>query len=305
MTRLRICTFNVENLFTRFRFNRSLTEDDHKRLIRDGWAAEDMFATRHADPHANLVAQALGAVDADIVALQEIEGLDTLKRFNRNQLSDLGYPYAMCIDGNDTRGIDVGILSRLPFLYIRSHQWDERTDRPGEPVFGRDCLEVDVLLPSGRTLTVYVNHFKSIAGNREKTMHRRRLQSERVAEIIRERFGEDPSDGRWIVVGDLNDYMPSDGLSPLLGLPWLENVVDRLPADKRWTHHYAPDDEVHQLDYILPSRAIATANQDSIPTIERSGLPLRTERYRGPRFPGVYPDAKASDHCPLAWDFIV
>ena len=124
-----------------------------------------MFATRHDDPHANLVAQALAEVDADIVALQEIESLDTLKRFNRNQLSDLGYQYAMCIDGNDSRGIDVGILSRLPFLYIRSHQWDERTDRPGEPVFGRDCLEVDVLLPSGRTLTVYINHFKSIAGN--------------------------------------------------------------------------------------------------------------------------------------------
>ncbi|MFM7188020.1 MAG: endonuclease/exonuclease/phosphatase family protein [Armatimonadota bacterium] len=305
MTRLRICTFNVENLFTRFRFNRSLTEDDHKRLIRDGWAAEDIFATRHSDPHTSLVAQALGAVDADIVALQEIEGLDTLKRFNHNHLSDLGYPYAMCIDGNDTRGIDVGILCRLPFLYIRSHQWDERTDRPGEPVFGRDCLEVDVLLPSGRTLTIYVNHFKSIAGNREKTMHRRRLQSERVAEIIRERFGDDPSDGRWIVVGDLNDYLPSDGLSPLLGRPWLENIVDRLPADMRWTHHYAADDEVHQLDYILPSRAIASANLESIPTIERSGLPLRTAHYRGPRFPGVDLDAKASDHCPVAWDFIV
>jgi hypothetical protein len=106
-------------------------------------------------------------------------------------------------------------------------------------------------------------------------------------------------------VGDLNDYMPSAGLAPLLELPWLENVVERLPADKRWTHHYAPDDEVHQLDYILPSRAIADANPDSIPVIERSGLPLRTEWYEGPRFPGVAPDAKASDHCPLAWDFIV
>jgi hypothetical protein len=136
-------------------------------------------------------------------------------------------------------------------------------------------------------------------------MHRRRLQSVRMAEIVRERFGDDPSEGRWIILGDLNDYLPSDGLAPLLGLPWLENIVDRLPADQRWTHHYAPDDEVHQLDYILPSRAIADANPDSVPMIERRGLPMRTESYSGPRFPTGDPDSKASDHCPLAWDFVI
>ena len=52
----------------------------------------------------------------------------------------------MLIDGNDDRGIDVGVMTRgdFPITQIRSHVDD--TDAHGE-VFSRDCLEVTVATP--------------------------------------------------------------------------------------------------------------------------------------------------------------
>src|SRR5687768_3545032 len=71
-------------------------------------------------------------------------------------------------------------------------------------------------------------------------------------------FGPDPGKAAWIVAGDLNDYLPSTGLPPLLGQPWLENIVERIadPND-RWTHHWDDGDEYTQLDNLLLSRALA------------------------------------------------
>lgn len=305
MTPIRICTFNVENLFSRFHFKRDMSPEGIQRLLLDGWLADDVRVKPAGDPHALLVAEALTAVNADIVALQEIESLETLKHFNRKYLGDLGYTYAMCIDGNDSRGIDVGVLSRKQITNIRSHQWDCRPDRTNEPIFGRDCLEIDILVADLTPLTLFINHFKSIAGDRERTMYRRKMQAERVVAIVKERFGEDPSGGSWIILGDLNDYAPSSGLDPLLSQLWLENIVNRLPAKDRWTHHYQPQDEVHTLDYILASLHIASQSVSSCPFIERRGLPRRIKSYTAARFLGVTETVKASDHCPLAWDCII
>lgn len=304
--RLRVGTFNVENLFARFRFRDGLTPEDIAAAMDLGWQAEQTLYRPFDEAHRGLTAAAIRALDADILGIQEVESLETLKRFNREMLGDLGYRWLVSLDGNDPRGIDVGLLSRFPLGCVRTHQFLMRGDRPDEPVFSRDCLEVDIVLPHGETLVVLVNHFKSIAQQREATMERRRRQSEAVAARLRERFGEDPGDARWVVLGDFNDYAPSEGLAPLLDQPWLENVVERLPGDQRWTHHFAHGDEYHQLDYILPSRALARSNPGSKPVVERRGLPTRAERAGRERFHGVGVNApKASDHCPVAWDFIV
>lgn len=287
--RLRVATFNAENLFLRYPFGQETPGAP--------FVPSDLF-------HRQITADALRAIRADVVALQEIESLQTLKKFNAHFLAERSYRYAMCIEGNDSRGIDVALLSRFPLACLRTHQFEtEEGEQDARPLFPRDCLEAQIALPGGRLLTLFINHFKSMAGDRDGTMSRRRAQAQRVAQIVEERF-PDPADADWIVLGDLNDYPPSPGLEPLLSRPYLENVVARQPEPERWTHHWAFGDEYRQLDYLLVSQRLAAANPEALPEIERRGLPGRAARAEEERFPGVgFDHPKASDHCPVVWEF--
>jgi len=321
MAKIRIGTFNIENLFARFTFRkvrargpdgkylktpegkyvyRDLNDEELRELVKDGWAADKRKFHSFEKNARDITAKALKGIKADVLGLQEVESMDTLKRFVSEHLKRKGYKYKIVIDGNDPRLIDVALLSKHPFDYVRTYQFI-RTKNNKSFLFSRDCLEVGVRISKNKVLPVFVNHFKSLMGGRAETMGRRRLQSEKVVEILKERFGNNPGDKEWVVLGDLNDYLPSTGLEPLLGQPWLENVVDRMPeANDRWTHYYKGKKQYKQLDYILLPKKLADANPGSIPEIERRGLPERATKYSGPRFSGVGKDEpKASDHCPL------
>jgi endonuclease/exonuclease/phosphatase family metal-dependent hydrolase len=293
--RVRIGTFNAENLFARFQFKDDIPYDE----LPEKWTASVTRCIPFSNGKDRITAEAIGALRADILGLQEVEGMDTLKQFVRQFRSLMpDYPYKLVIDGNDRRLIDVGLLSRFPFRTIRTHQFDRAPT--GHLIFSRDCLEVEIELPDSKPLTVFVNHFKSMHEGREETMWIRKVQTQRVVDILHERFGDDPGAANWVILGDFNDYAPSLGLEPLLRQPWLENVVERLRPDQRWTHFFARGKEYNQLDFILLSRSLAEANPNALPYIERRGLPKRAERTAVRRFNGVgssYP--KASDHCPL------
>lgn len=119
-----------------------------------------------------------------MLALQEVENLDTLKRF-RSQF--LGGPsawrYAAAIDGNDPRLIDVALLSKHPIVHLRSHH-DLR--KGNSAVFSRDCLEVDVEV-DGRRITLFVNHFKSMLDTRDPKNGRRNTRAKRQQQSGRSR----------------------------------------------------------------------------------------------------------------------
>jgi hypothetical protein len=82
-------------------------------------------------------------------------------RFNR-ELVGL-YRHVMLVDGNDDRGINVGIMTTTGYdiQNIRSHVDDE--DGDGE-VFSRDCADYQIKIPGATNLHVLVNHFKSQSG---------------------------------------------------------------------------------------------------------------------------------------------
>lgn len=309
--KLLIGTFNAENLFARFKFKgiqvkkngkktwRPYTAKELDQVAKDGWMVDKTLFTPFDSKTRKLTADAIKGINADVLALQEIEAMDSLKKFNTQFLSQADYMYKCLIDANDPRFIDVAVLSKYPFAYIRTYQFDRTPDNKSY-VFSRDCLEVGIELPSGTVLPIFVNHFKSMMEGRDKTMARRKLQAERVVQILNARFNNNPGAESWVVLGDLNDYMPSVGLDPLLSQPWLENVIQRLPAQEQWTHYYAKKKEYQQLDYILLSKALANANAGAIPYIERRGQPKRATKFTGPRFQGVGDnEPKASDHCPV------
>lgn len=314
MPQVTIATFNCENLFARFKFKGKRVKENGKFVYRP-WTKEELadIADKGFDVDMTkfdsltgemrtLTAQAIFATDADVIALQEVESLETLKIFNSRHLNKSGYKYKIVIDGNDPRLIDLAVLSRYPFSNLMTNQF-RRSENNKSYIFSRDCLEVGIQVTATKQVQLLVNHFKSMIGGRPQTMSRRKVQAEEVVKILKDRYGPDPGTKEWVVLGDLNDYIPTTGLAPLLDQPWLENVVQTRIHDEneRWTHYWDDNEEYQQLDYILLSKALADKNASAVPVIERRGLPRRAQRYTGERFDGVGQNKpKASDHCPVS-----
>jgi len=260
---------------------------------------------------------------------------DEYNEINKNNFSGT-YPFGVIIDSYDPRLIDVALLSRYPIISIRTHMYErfKKDDGKWDNLFPRDCLEVEIALedvngkslradyrgkiikynnsdkiitPSnvGKTITVFANHFKSKFGqpndNPEKSnaWKKRKIQAERVVEIISERFGNNLK-GKFVVAGDLNDSPESGALKPLMDAN-LENIVEKDPHP--WTHYYDTKDEVGQFDYLLLSPEISKKNKKVKPIIERRGLQINTNSTDAiirnhPRFKTVSKaDTEASDHC--------
>ena len=135
------------------------------------------------------------------------------------------YRHVMLIDGNDDRGIDVGLLTRERFAITRMRSHVDEEAPNGERLFSRDCPEYEVSLPGGKALLVLVNHFKSKGHGTQANNNARRLaQAARVAELYRSRR----ADGwkRVAVLGDLNDTPDSAPLDPLLNGSDLKDVSE-------------------------------------------------------------------------------
>jgi endonuclease/exonuclease/phosphatase family metal-dependent hydrolase len=155
---------------------------------------------------------------ADVLAVVEAESRPALAGFNADivgSLSDTTFSHVMLIDGNDSRGIDVGLLSGVafPIGHMRSHVDDRSAG--GDLIFSRDCPEFELGLPSGGRLRVLVNHLKTKGfGTQQSSDARRRLQAARIAAICRELSAA--GEKMIAIVGDFNDTPDSEALAVLL-----------------------------------------------------------------------------------------
>jgi endonuclease/exonuclease/phosphatase family metal-dependent hydrolase len=189
---------------------------------RDAWIGWVELKTEAVSEVATeMTARVIQDVNADILAVIEAEDRIALCRFNEQLLEPLGATYhgIMLIDGNDARGIDVGLLTKRDYTVesIVSHV-DDLVDGAanGARLFSRDCPEYTVRVNDTTTVLVLVNHFKSKGyGDAAKSNARRKAQAQRVRELYEQRR----SQGLELiaVVGDFNDTPDSDPLSPLLG----------------------------------------------------------------------------------------
>ena len=315
MNSVKIATFNVENLFARFQFKRNIK--DPNLIVKNGWTINDTYFSIYNETDKRITADTVKALDADVLGLQEVENLDTLRRFCTTFLGGRkSYPYSIVLDGNDPRLIDVAILSRYPIVNIHTHAhlWSSELR---SYLFSRDCLMADVELPAGMRITLFVNHLKSMLDNddpdngRRNTKHKREVQSQAVKDIVTARLGQNAGEAPFIIMGDFNDYLQSDaqgdtGIADLVRWNQVVNVVDRLPVDERWTHYFKGRKAVpaayRQLDYLLLSKSLAERNSHP-PYVERRGLPKRAAKFTGGRFAGVGSNSpKASDHCPVVME---
>jgi len=238
-------------------------------------------------------------VNPDILCVVEIEDRRVLERLGNSQLLGQGkYQHSMLIDGNDPRGIDVGVLSRLPIEELRSHI-DDRD--PKGRVFSRDCLETRIVLGNGKPLWLLANHLKSQGyGKKADNDAKRTRQARRVADILKARF--DLTKDLVIVAGDFNDSPQSPPLSPLLSNPHLHNVVAEQQPTDSWTYAYRGKTE--QIDYLLVSEPLKQAMVGV--GIERRGMFGIDKLTNGkiqPLSTIKKPKDAASDHAAIHADF--
>jgi len=291
-----------------------------------------------------LTAQALSRDDSglpDVLCLQEIESLIALRTFNEKHLGS-HYKNALLIDSRDFRQIDVGLLTNLELLSVRTHvdELDPVPDDPKRPfLFSRDCLEIEVALPEGRRLTLFINHLKSKfidpkqadtpekkKAARERDDKYRGRQADRVIALLNERFPGNAFDTElFAVVGDLNDEPASTPLKKLYQDAGLEDAYERIPNEQdRWTHWFRGENSVSHIDAMLLSPALTQLTNGAEPKIERRGIsfarilqdggigPKLTHfqrvdddpnpvdvDFRFERFDEVDPELYASDHCPI------
>ncbi|MGW1356212.1 endonuclease/exonuclease/phosphatase family protein [Streptomyces chartreusis] len=181
---------------------------------RGAWAGWAELVREEIDTEAvRNTGRVVDEVDADILLMVEVEDRLTLDRFNQQilagVLSKRPYPYNMLIDGNDSRGIDVGILSRHPITSVRSHLFDPDPERPGEHLFSRDCPEFEIQL-NDTPMVVLGNHLKS-KFNDDPPL--RLAQAKRLAQIYEAARERTP---HVVVAGDLNDDLDSEPIEALL-----------------------------------------------------------------------------------------
>jgi endonuclease/exonuclease/phosphatase family metal-dependent hydrolase len=201
-------------------------------------------------------ARVIAEVNPDILVLVEVESRPALQHFHDKVLSPLlkkPYPYNMVIDGNDPRGIDVGILSRY-----RSKACAPITDRSSARAnsytFSRDCPEYYVELPSGRELLILPNHFASKGSDR--TGARRREQAtgvRKIYESLKKRFP------LAVVAGDLNDHPQSGALDPLLKRTGLVDAMSLKQYRGEFPGTYQRATANEKIDYLLLSPALQRA----------------------------------------------
>lgn len=174
---------------------------------RADWIGWVELATETTDETGTrMTARVIRDVDADVLGIVEVEDRPALLRMN-DELLDGHYDHMMLVDGNDERGIDVGIMTKAGFEIRSIVSNVDATDATGT-IFSRGCPQYEVDTPSGTTLRVLVNHFKSRSGGGSD---KRKRQAEAVRRIV---DGLVADGERVVVLGDLNEGPPDETRAP-------------------------------------------------------------------------------------------
>jgi len=298
---IRIATYNLLNLFD---------DQDDPALSGD---VEDIDMTK-PESELRALAAAIEKLDADIIAVQEIESTEALVWFRDAYLEGLGYEFAMSIGPGDERGIEQGVLSRFPVIDIQS--WNEMelggvhpelfNGRPnrlaGEPLkTRRSPLAVTVMVPEKATggapylLSMFVVHHKSGRGNE----YWREAEARAFMQLIDDFASQ--SEGRNIVLlGDFNATLSEESVRMYTDAG-MRCVVQQFAApgmddpNARISHESG-----RAIDYILVNDNLATEVIPGTAFIMSTPLrPLGSDWRTTPTPPGY-----ASDHLPVAVDIL-
>lgn len=262
---LNIGTYNVLNL----EFSPGRYLDDVKTGQRK-WVPERLDKNPEDTKR---IADIILGEKLDLVVLQEVEGLEAIKLFNKNYLDD--HFEIFLHKGNDTRGIEIAILVKkdLPFKVKfttnQSLEWSNKISKKTENIFSRDlpALHIWKQASSGADPPEYIilgNHLKSQrdrAGD-PRSVSVRTKQAEEISNIVR-KYEQMYPDTPVIVGGDFNsDIHSGKEFTSLFEDNLLTDSFDLLgkemSKEQRYTHTFHPRGAQTvntQLDGILVNKA--------------------------------------------------
>jgi len=246
-------------------------------------------------------------LDADVLALQEVESQKALEWFNKTFLSEMGYNYVVSKEVGYYRGIEQSVLSRFPISEVKTWQdadltkikrigggWSEIPPDTNEIAFQRSPLCFTVTSPEGYELTIFSIHHK--AG---RDSWRRELEALQILDYIKAMTKENP-ERNIAVIGDFNAqpwdrsvrvYL-RDGMTDaishrMLSLDWDDN------SPLRKTHTSG-----RLIDFILLNSAAVNE------LVIDSGFVLGSSHPEYDWRNDAIPTGYASDHCALAVDMV-
>ena len=297
---IRIATYNVLNLFDHVD-DPALTGN-----IDDIDMATD-------DARCRGIADAILAVDADIIALEEVESLEALTWFRDTYLPDAGYEYLASYDVGYYRGVEQSVISRFPITnaMVRPNLplddvqregpgWSEvpQKYRQGLTV-QRSPLMVDVKVSDEYEVTIFAVHHKSGGDFR----FQREAEAIRTIEWINEIRMTRP-DRNIIVMGDFNAAPWDKSLRLYLEAGLVDTLNHRIiPRWKNASQDEANLYKTHEsgrvIDYILMSSA---AHRELVIGSPHVYGTLYDEEYDWKTDP--YPAGYAADHYPVIIDIM-
>lgn len=239
---VRVAAYNTENFFDVF--DNPYTDDE---------SADPKF-----HPEVEQLAQAIRTMDADVVGLVEVENIYVLQAMVQELLPDMGYDYIDVDQTNSGRGIQLGVISRLPILRTASYK-HRQFEVPGydQPLrMSRDVYQVTLDVDESQPLDVFLVHLKSKRDGPgdPQSLRRRTAEATLLRSIIETQLDTKPN--AWIAaLGDFNDTPDSEPIQRLLADDLLVDTHTHLPDKQRITYLHEPYRST--IDYILASPALS------------------------------------------------
>jgi endonuclease/exonuclease/phosphatase family metal-dependent hydrolase len=231
LSQLRVATYNVLNLFDGYD---NPYKSDESTAPKNRWELAALRAT-------------IDALEADVLAVQEVENRGVLEELNAGLRRP--FPVVELIEGNDPRGIDVGLLSRFPLVRTISHRMQPLdAELAPERGIARDFVVFELAIGPKQRLLVMPLHLKSkrSASGDPQSNKWRKAEALAIADGIRE-LRKRGFDMPLVLLGDLNDTRDSEPLAPLFAK--LQDACAGLTDEQRWTHEYSGVKS--QIDHVL------------------------------------------------------
>ena len=248
---VRLMTWNLENFF-----------DELDDPYSDDQRTNPSFIAPH---RMQRTSDGIHAINPDVLCVEEVENRGVLEKFNRDYLADLGYEVVL-FEGNDGRGIDVGVLTRLPINSVTSYRHLRFQDAEGrEQKFRRDLLRVSI---GGKlNADAYVVHFKSQHGG-DKSDVVRTSEAHAAAGIIAMEMEKNPG-YRGFIAGDFNEVIGESTLQEFFDI----GLVDSCKGTDKVTYNQKP--YLTRIDFMLFTPSLAKEVTESKVVDSITGVSLK------------------------------
>jgi endonuclease/exonuclease/phosphatase family metal-dependent hydrolase len=302
---IRLATYNVENLFD---------DKDDPTIPPPGSTITD-DKTMHVSP-ARLagLAAAIKRLDADVLALQEVESKDALVEFRDGYLKGLGYDHVASVDAGDPRGIEQSVLSRIPIVKVEN--WpeeridDQQPKRTGQgwaapkgelpKRWARSPLVVTLKTKDGYQLELFVVHHKS-GGDFDA---QRELEALEVIERVQARVKANPQ-LNIAVLGDFNATPTKKSIKTYMGAGFV-NAYDKRFDPKAPSETYITHATHRPIDFIFMSPGLAKDTIDKSFFVFGTPVPEKLPDFNAnaEEKEKSLPKGYASDHMPVVIDLV-